>query len=324
MIDQFSCRSNSIIKRKYPLEILLHDGDGWLNLEKVAASERYEGMMEIYANSSISQPFLLDPNFLLLANYHNIPFYILESKVVTPFRREKNYDEVLSWLEPICEIAPNRFTYEKCFMFNDFQGIDIPEDSRAYGLVTKGRFLIQLINNKNELMENVWQEEQKTLSIAFPLYEKNKKSKLRKKMRFVEPSYFKSRRRLLTVLEEDAIRSYLSFIHDIADTGKERIETEDLNRFFETRDDSDFLKSVCEIAQYTVDNFVTGPLYMPLDVALVQFNVANMDIDYHIDRHPRLGISFTLRKIYLFLYKYATNPSGYLKCIRDGERFVQA
>lgn len=305
---------NSIIKRKYPLEILLHDGDGWLNLEKVVASERYEGMLEIYANSSISNPFLFDPNFLLLANFQNFPFYILESKVVTPFPREKGYDEVLSWLEPVCEIAPNRFTYEKCFSYNDFQGNDAPAGCRAYGVVTKGRFLIQLINNKNQLVERVWQEEQKSLSVAFPLYEKSKKSKLRKKMRFVEPTSFKCRRRLLTILEEESIKMLVGFIKEVAQGGSEVITTAELSKFWETRDDSDFLKTVCQIAQCTVNNFITDPYYMPLDDAIFHFNISNPDVDeYHIDSHPRQGVDVLLRKLRLFLYKYSTDPTVYLK-----------
>ena len=310
---------NNIIKRKYPLEILLHDADGWLNLDKVVISKKYGGMLEVYANSNINNPFLFDPSFLLLANFNDIPFYILESKIITPFTRLSGYDEVLPWLEPVCEIGLNRFTYEKCAEYNDFNGSDLPPDSRGYGLITQGRFMIKLIAGGTSILEQVWREDQNLLSIAFPLYEKRKRSKLRKVMRFVEPTNFKSRRVLLTYEQEYSIKALVQHICQVAATPKEQISADELNTFFSARPDADFLKSVCEIAQYTVNNFVTDPFYMPLDEALTIYNHSNMSVDYHIDRHPQHGIDFLLRKIYLFLFKYSEDSSSYLQGIRSGK-----
>ena len=138
-------------------------------------------------------------------------------------------------------------------------------------------------------------------------------------MRFVEPTNFKSRRVLLTYEQEYSIKALVQHICQVAATPKEQISADELNTFFSARPDADFLKSVCEIAQYTVNNFVTDPFYMPLDEALTIYNHSNMSVDYHIDRHTQHGIDFLLRKIYLFLFKYSEDSSSYLQGIRSGK-----
>lgn len=301
---------NGIIKKKYPLEILLDADGGWLNLEFIKKSISYPGFIELYANSSIIPPFLLAPNYLVLANYEDVPFYILEARRFARFKKKFSYDEDCKWLQPVCELFPYNFTYQACYYNNDYNGSILPSTSKIFGLVTCGRFLIQLIHSYNQAIENLWNSENSLFTMKYPFYQKRNVER-RRKFIFKEVHSFSSRNYCLSIDEEEEINNLISFIKQF-NTGKDRILNKTIIDYINTTKYNRFLNIVLEISQYEVNNFrKDDPFYLPLNSALETYDKKNYE-DYHLYRYTEHSIDLLCRKLNYFLYKYANNSSKYI------------
>ncbi len=306
-----------VIKRKYPLEILLYNGDGWLNLEKITSSKIYEGFIELYANSEMLYPYLMAPKYLLLANFEDIPFYILESKIFREFKKKIKYDDDFVWMQPVCELNKFNFTYQICYNYNDFNSKEIPKTARAFNIIIKGSFLIQLINQENRTLENIWEKHPELFCFNLPFSKKNKKFENRKLFKFHEVNSFKSRDSLLSESEESNINLFIDFLISQKNKYGDRININTINSYFLSPETEDYIKTILEISQQTVNNFSFSPFYIQLNHAYDEFNMKDNKSDYHINRHPEHSINLLMRKLYLFLYKYSDNQEKYYELFRN-------
>ena len=204
-----------VIQKRFGLEILLPEDSGWLNLESIKKSDTYSEFIEIHANSELHPPILLSPNYLFLAMFKDHPIYILESKIFPKLHKTMSYDDdSYEWEQTLTQLSPYNFTYEQCKVNNDFDGTDLPEGSKIYSFINKGKFLlhpIDLQTSNSEIIEHIWNKNSDEFTIKFPMYEEQKVSDLEKYV-FHEVTQFKSRSELL---EEKQISDIENLIHFI-------------------------------------------------------------------------------------------------------------
>jgi serine/threonine-protein kinase len=310
---------HTTIKKRYQLEILLNKDDGWLNLEQVNLSNNYPEFLEISANNDIFGCYLLSPKYLLFANFEDIPFYILEVNEIIKFNKRLNIDaeNELDWVQSVCEIDKNKFTYQICYFYHDLDGVDSLFNSREYNIILKGKFLICPINYEHTLMENIWSKLLYDQKINFPVFGENDIIDLNMKYTFVEVTKFKSRRRLLSKDEEFLILTFIDKMNKITvfNVQNDRFESKALKEMF-GQSDLVFLLKTFEIAHDTISNFSLSPLYFPLDIFWEYYNSMGYD-EFWFIRHPEHSKAYIRKSLYLFLYKYSPEQEKYKRLLYE-------
>jgi len=305
-IDDIASILNRVIQRRFGLEILLPKGSGWLNLENVKRSELYPDFIEINANSALHPPILLAPNYLFLAMFEEHPIYILESKIFPKLNKAMAYDDdSIEWEQILTHLSPFNFTYEQCFINNDYDGLDIPEGSKVFSFINKGKFLLHPIDqktNNSELIEQIWENNDKAFEIKFPMYEEQLVENLDKYV-FHEVSCFKSKTILLEHEVITDIENLISYIF-LNNTEDDTISREKIIEYCNASQNSEILYNYIEAANELA--FYNAPFYPNLTQILTI--AQNHKGNYHLINHPEHSGFMLIKKLYNFIKKYSENP----------------
>lgn len=303
---------NTIMKT-YQIEMLLMD-DGWVGINDIKCSNNYNNFLEIYDN--VGPPFLLAPKYLFFFDNKDLPFFILKSQKVRKMKKNKPYDidDHFEWFQPVTELEKNKFTYQICSFYNDYNTKEI-NNSISYNIVTEGNFLIRLINDDtdNSILEKWWEDELKDMELENPIIDKlYKDTELGHEFNFKEATSFRSRDYLFSNEEE----KYVVAIIEEFEKLKEHNTTVDL--FFISQNEK--MKKDGELfilIMYLMDQDMNDNPNFPFYFTLKQFrNYINQNpdkISFLVSPHNIVNIQRSISKLYRILYKYSEKQLTYEK-----------
>ncbi len=306
-IEDISNVLQRVIKRRFGLEILLPNGSGWLNLEKIKKSEFYPDFLEISANSDLEPPFLLAPNYLFLAMFEDHPLYILEAKKFPKLHKAMPYDdESIEWQQTLTHLSPYNFTYEQCALNNDYNGKDIPIGSAIFTFINEGRFLLHPIDhekNNSQLIENIWKNNNDVFDIKYPSYEEQVVENIDKYI-FHEVTSFKSKLELLQQNQIDEIQQLIIYIFENK-TDDDRIPNELVISYCKKNKNPNLLLDYIEAAHEL--SLYDYPFYPKLSQILT--SAEKSKTEHRLITHPEHSGFRLIRLLYNFIFSYSDNPT---------------
>ena len=301
------------IKKRYRLEIMIPSYGGWDHISSITKSKNYNNFIEIKCNAT--GVILLSPANLISIQISECPIYILEAKEFTPFKKKLNVDDDSDWFQSVCELSPYTFTYENCFIYNDYDGKDIPKESKIYNLVTVGKFLIQIINsNENSytgIIENYWNNHRDEINISLPFLKNNKIVADREHFIFVEPKQFKSRKTLFSKEQEQKITSFINYVKPFLHKKDKTITSEIIfsNLNLRPEEDKQFIANCIQIIYETR---FTPPFYFDFASLLNQCQKDERGINYLKNRYS-FNAENLLLDLYRLLFLYSNDCITYKK-----------
>lgn len=301
----------NVIKNRYRLELLIPSSGGWAHIHSIKKSTNYSQFIEI--DCGMQSPILLSPSMLVYINKPQSPYYILEAKKFIPFKKNLNCDEILEWMQPVCELAPYHFTYERCFYANDFNSSEIQNSAKIFQMVTNGRFLIQPLASGTNYIESLWNKDKNIFNIKLPLLEE-KEVENRSDFIFIEPTSFSSENTLFSSVQKKHLLKLIEFIKLGLNSWESQIKKDDLISFLnEDKAIKKFLSNCIRIA-YEAD--FCPPFYPDFKKIYNYFDNEKKGIEYVENKYVYNSKDF-LKRIYSLFYYYSNEKDNYLKKIQD-------